>query len=195
MKKNIFFVAVAAFVLCMVSCKKEEIAPINPNINGGEVSTNARVKSTSDLHNTAWTCSMTFNQILFILGVDTTCIPELDSETYDLGLNFDGTLAHFSFPENIEAYGLNADETAMTQIFGLDYQYSYDGTTHTGYFIGTTEDENGNDVPTRLQFVYNDTTDVITFNLELYYVYYACETPDDADTNTITFPLNFFRNE
>jgi hypothetical protein len=192
MKKNIFFVAVAVIALSMVSCKKENIAPINPNTNGGEVNATARVKSTSDLHNTDWTCSMTFNQILFMLGADTTCIPDFGGETYDLGLNFDGTLAHFSFPENIEAYDLNANDTAMTQIFGLAYQYSYDGTTHTGYLLATTEDEDGNDVPAHLQFVYNDTTDVITFNVDLYY---AGETPDDVDTNTITFPLIFVRNE
>ena len=193
MKKNIFFVAIAACVLFLASCQKEEISPVNTNNNSGDVNPTARVKTTSDLHNTDWTCSMTFNQILFMMGIDTTCIPDLGGETYDLGLNFDGTLAHFTFPENIEAYGLNADETGMAQIFGLSYQYSYDGTTHTGYFICTTEDENGNEIPAQLLFTYDDITDVITFNVELYY---GSEDVNDVDdTNPIIFPLNFTRNE
>lgn len=191
MKKNIFFVAVAAFALCLASCQKEEVTP-NNNANGGEVNTNARVKSTSDLHNTDWTCSMTINQILFLMGADTTCMPNIPGD-YALYLNFDGSLAHFTFSDNIEAYGLNADETAMAQIFGLSYQYSYDGTTHTGYLICTTEDDNGNEVPAQLQFTYDDNTDVITFNLELYY---ASDDPSTVDdTNPIIFPLNFVRNE
>lgn len=192
MKKNIFFVAVAAFALCLASCQKEEINSVTPD-NGGGVNTGVRVKSTSDLHNTDWTCSMTFNQILFLMGADTTCIPSFGDETYDLSLNFDGSLAHFTFSDNIEAYGLNAEETAMAQIFGLSYQYSYDGTTHTGYLICTTEDDNGNEVPAQLQFTYDDNTDVITFNLELYY---ASDDPSTVDdTNPIIFPLNFVRNE
>ena len=182
MKKNIFFVAVAAFALCLASCQKEEITP-NNNVNGGEVNTNARVKSTSDLHNTDWTCSMTFNQILFLMGADTTCIPAFGDETYDLSLNFDGSFAHFTFPDNIEAYGLNADETAMAQIFGLSYQYSYDGTTHTGYLDGVADDEDDN--PGQLQFTYDDATDVITFVLNMFY----------TDDTPVTLTLNFARNE
>ena len=189
MKKNIFFVAFAAFALCLASCQKDEVNPVN----GGQVNTNARVKSTSDLHNTDWTCSMTFNQILSMMGADTTCIPDFGGETYDLGLNFDGSFAHFSFPENIEAYGLNEDQTGMAQIFGVSYEYSYDGATHTGYLVCNTLDENENEVPGQLQFTYDDATDAINFNLELYY---ASEDMDSVDdTNTFTFPLHFVRNE
>lgn len=194
MKKNIFFVAIAAFALCLASCQKEEnIIPTNANNNSGVVNTNARVKTTSDLRNTDWTCSMTFNQFLFLLGADTTCIPAFGDETFELGLNFNDTLANFTFPENIEAYGLGADPSELVPIFGLSYQYSYDGTTHTGYFVCATEDEEGNQIPTQLQFTYDDATDVITFNVELYY---AAEDPDDVDdTNPIIFPLSFNRNE
>ena len=192
MKKNVLFVAIAAFALCMAACQKEEINPVNTGDNTYTES-NARVKSTSDLHNTDWTCSMTFNQILCLMGADTTCIPDFGGETYSLGLNFDGSLAHFTFSDNIEAYGLNADESDMAQIFGLSYQYSYDGTSHTGYLVCTAEDANGNEVPAQLQFTYNDTTDVITFNLELFY---GSENMEDVDdTNTFIFPLNFTRNE
>lgn len=194
MKKNIFFVAIAALALCFASCQKETINPVNtPNDNNGQVNPNARVKTTSDLRNTDWTCSMTLGQILTLVGVDTTCMPAMGDETYDLGLSFNDSIANFSFPENIEAYGLDVDQIGMTQIFGLSYQYSYDGATHTGYFVCNAEDDNGNVVPTQLQFTYDDATDVITFNLNLYF---ATENPDDFDdTNPIVFPLNFNRNE
>ena len=194
MKKNIFFVAIAAMAICFASCQKETINSVNtPGDNEGVVNPNARVKTTSDLRNTDWTCSMTFNQILFLMGADTTCIPAYGDETYDMGLSFNDSVANFTFPENIEAYGLNADQTGMAQIFGLSYQYSYDGGTHTGYFVCTTEDDNGNVIPAQLQFTYDDATDVITFNIELYN---ATENPDDFDdTNPIIFPLNFSRNE
>lgn len=196
MKKNIFFVAIAALALCFASCQKETLNPVNNptnSDNGGVVNPNARVKTTADLNNTDWTCSMTLNQILFFMGVDTTSIPSMGDETYDTGLNFGDSLANFTFPENIEAYGLNADASGMVQIFGLSYQYSYDGTTHTGYLVCNAEDDNGNVVPTQLQFTYDDATDVITFNIELYY---ATEDPDDLDdTNPIIFPLSFARNE
>ena len=81
MKKNIFFVAIAACALFLASCQKEEISPVNTNNNSGDENTTVRVKTTSDLHNTDWTCSMTFNQILFMMGIDTTCIPDLGGET------------------------------------------------------------------------------------------------------------------
>lgn len=193
MKKNIILVAIAAFVLTLASCQKETIAPVNnATPNGGEINPNARVKTTSDLCNTDWTCSMTLNQILYVMGVDTTCIPPME-ETYDLGLNFNDSLANFSFPENIETYAPNADESELVQIFGLSYQYSYDGATHTGYLICNAEDDNGNVVPAQLQFTYDDATDVITFNIDLYF---AGENPEDVDNaNTIVFPLNFSRNE
>lgn len=193
MKKNVILVAIAAFVLTLASCQKETIAPVNnATPNGGEINSNARVKTTSDLRNTDWTCSMTLNQILYVMGADTTCMPPMEG-TYDLGLNFNDSLAHFTFPENIEAYGPSADESELVQVFGLSYQYSYDGATHTGYLVCNAEDGNGNVVPTQLQFTYDDATDVITFNINLYF---ASENPEDVDdTNTIVFPLNFARNE
>ena len=187
MKKNLLFVAIATFALCLASCQKDEINPVNSDVNtnteGG-----ARVKSTSDLQNTDWTCSLTFNQFLFFLGADTTCLSGISGESFEINLNFDDSLAHFTFSDNIEAYGM-LDESEMGQIFGLSYNYSYDGTTHTGYFVCSAEDDNGNETPVQLQFTYDDATDIITFNLELYYE------EDPLSDTPIIFPLNFVRNE
>ena len=77
--------------------------------------------------------------------------------------------------------GLNADNM-MQQITGVDYEYSYNGTTHTGSLNG--EDEDGN--PTSLTFTYNDSTDAITFVLPLYV---------DGDTNAVNIPVVYNRAE
>lgn len=194
MKKNLFLVAIAAFALCLASCQKETINPVNNNtVNDGEINSNARVKTTSDLRNTDWTCSLTLNQLLYVMGADTASMPAMGDASFDMGLNFNESLAHFTFPENIEAFGLDADQIGMTQIFGLSYQYSYDGSSHTGYLVCNAEDATGNIAPAQLQFTYDDATDIITFNIE---IHYATDNPDDVEeSNPIVFPLNFVRNE
>ena len=183
MKKSILLIAAALFTLGMTSCTDEPI--VNPNNNVTPEVSNVRVKTTADLNNTSWTYSMTYSQfIAAIAGVDTSCIPNYQDETFDFGLEFDGTYAHFTFPTNIEAWA--GDTTGMQQIYGINYEYSYDGSTHTGYLMGTIEDDNGNDVPSNLQFTYDDATDVITFVLPLIYA---------EDNTPFNYTMNFHRNE
>lgn len=184
MKKNIFAIAVAAFALCMASCQKDEPINIIPTGNGGNTTpteNNARVKSTSDLHNTDWTYTVSYYEFLNdMLGIDTSCMQGLEDEDMAFGLTFDGTYAHFSFPGNIEAY--SADQ----HIYGVSYTYFYDGATHTGYLDGMAEDANGNPVPAQLQFTYDDAADIITFNLDMFF---------SGDESSSTLTLNFARNE
>ena len=158
---------------------------IIPGDNPTDPTTNARVKSTSDLHGTDWTYSVTYSEFLSnMMGFDPSCMEGFEDETMTFGLNFDGTYAHFSFPDNIEAYG--GEEGTLEQIYGVSYTYSYDGSTHTGYLDGVAEDNNGNDVPAKLKFTYNDITDAITFVLPMFY----------ADDNTpVNLTLVFKRNE
>jgi opacity protein-like surface antigen len=183
MKKNILIAAVAALVLSLTACQKDVVNPINEN--GGQVPTQARVKSTSDLHNTNWTYSVTTTELINnLMGTDYPCMDSTAEETYTFGLNFDGQYAHFSFPENVMAFG--GDEGELGQIFGVSYEYSYDGTTHTGYLTVAAEDENGNEVPAQLEFTYDDATDVITFNLDMFYA---------EGGAPLTLTLNFERAE
>lgn len=180
MKKNILIAAVAALTLSLTACQKDDVTPVN---NGGE-NTNALVKSTSDLHNTDWTYSVTTTELVnALMGTNVPCMDSTAEETYTFGLNFDGTYAHFSFPENVMAFG--GDEGELDQISGVSYEYEYDGTTHTGHLTVTAEEMDGDEGIAPLQFTYDDATDVITFNLPLFY----------ADDNTpLTLTLNFHRN-
>ena len=180
MKKNILIAAVAALTLSLTACQKDDVNPIN---NGGE-NTNALVKTTADLHNTNWTYSVTTTELVnALMGTNVPCMDSTAEETYTFGLNFDGQYAHFSFPENVMAFG--GDEGELNQIAGVSYEYEYDGTTHTGYLTVAAEDEDGNDVPAQLEFTYDDATDVITFNLDMFY----------AESGTpLTLTLNFSRN-
>ena len=180
MKKNILIAAVAALTLSLTACQKDDVTPVN---NGGE-NTSARVKSTADLHNTDWTYSVTTTELVnALMGTNVPCMDSTAEETYTFGLNFDGQYAHFSFPENVMAFG--GDEGELNQIAGVSYEYEYDGTTHTGYLTVAAEDEDGNDVPAQLEFTYDDATDVITFNLDMFYA---------EDGTPITLTLNFSRN-
>ena len=182
MKKTIFVAAAAAMLLSFASCQKEDITTIDNN-TPVTPSSNARVKSTSDLHNTNWVYTVTYNEFLGdMLGLDMTCMQDFEDDTLTFGLNFDGTYAHFSFPDNIEAYG--GDEGMLQQISGVSYSYSYNGTTHTGYLDGVSEDNDT--VPAQLQFTYNDTDDDITFVLPMFYA-------DDSTAVNIT--LVFQRDE
>lgn len=179
MKKNIFAIATAAILaIGMTACEPETIVP---GENNAPQTSNARVKSTADLHNTDWTCTVTYFEFLSNLGIDTTCISGMDDETMVFGLNFDGTYAHFSFPDNIMAF---AGEGEMQQISGVSYEYTYNGATHTGYLDGVADDENDN--PGQLEFTYDDATDVITFVLNMFYA---------EDETPVTLTLNFARNE
>lgn len=180
MKKNILIAAVAALTLSLTACQKDDVTPVN---NGG-VNTNTRVKSTSDLHNTDWTYSVTTTELVnALMGTNIPCMDSTAEETYTFGLNFDGQYAHFSFPENVMAFG--GDEGELNQITGVSYEYEYDGTTHTGHLTVAAEDMDGDETIAPLQFTYDDATDVITFNLPLFY----------ADDNTpLTLTLNFHRN-
>ena len=179
MKKNIFAIAAATILaIGMTACEPETIVP---GENNAPQTSNARVKSTADLHNTDWTCTVTYFEFLSNLGIDTTCISGMDDETMVFGLNFDGTYAHFSFPDNIMAF---AGEGEMQQISGVSYEYTYNGATHTGYLDGVADDENDN--PGQLEFTYDDATDVITFVLNMFYA---------EDETPVTLTLNFARNE
>ncbi len=182
MKKNIFIVAIATLALAMTACQKEDIVTPGNNVTPGtETPTTPMVKTTADLHNTNWTYSVTYFEFLNNLGIDTTCMSGIEDETMDFDLNFDGTYAHFTFPTNIMAFG--GDEGMLEQIYGVNYEYSYDGATHTGYLDGVADDENDN--PGQLQFTYDDATDVITFVLNMFYA---------EDETPVTITLNFARN-
>ena len=180
MKKNILIAAVAVLTLSFTACQKDDVNPVD---NGG-VNNNALVKSTSDLHNTDWTYTVTSTELLNnLLGTNMPCMDSSAEETYTFGLNFDGTYAHFSFPENVMAFG--GDEGELNQITGVSYEYEYEGATHTGHLTVAAEDMDGDETIAPLQFTYDDATDVITFNLPLFY----------ADDNTpLTLTLNFHRN-
>ena len=183
MKKSIIIAAAAILALGMTACQKEDIITPGNNVTPGtETPTTPMVNTTADLHNTDWTYSVTYFEFLNNLGIDTTCMQGMDDETMTFGLNFDGTYAHFSFPDNVMAFG--GDEGLLEQIYGVSYEYSYDGATHTGYLDGVADDENDN--PGQLQFTYNDATDIITFNLAMFY-------PEDSTAVSLT--LNFARNE
>lgn len=181
MKKTLFIAALAALTLSFTACQKDDVT------NGGNtdpVNNGARVKSTSDLHNTNWTYTVTTSELLSnLLGTDIPCMDSTAEETYVFGLNFDGQYAHFSFPENVMAFG--GGEGELNQITGVSYEYTYDGATHTGYLTVAAEDMDGDETIAPLQFTYDDATDVITFNLNMFY----------ADDNTpLTLTLNFHRN-
>ena len=113
--------------------------------------------------------------------IDTACLSGMENDTMSCALNFDGTFAHFTFPTNIMAFG--GEEGVLEQITGVSYEYSYDGTTHTGLLDGVADDENDN--PGQLPFTYDDATDVITFVLNLFYA---------EDETPVTLTLNFARN-
>lgn len=177
MKKNILIAAVAALTLSLTACQKEDINPID---NGGEINTGARVKTTSDLIGTNWTYTM--DEVVFTdeMG-DTLTIPSIGDLFY---LNFDADYAHFTFSDMVEAWGMSADGMSMEQISGVDYEYSYDGATHTGNLIGTYEEEDGTETTTHLVFTYNDATDEITFILPMAY---------EGDTTVVDVPVVFHR--
>lgn len=181
MKKNIYAIAAAAIMAFgMAACEPETIVPDNGN---NPTTDSPRVKTTSDLHNTDWTYTVTYAEFLSdMLGIDLSCMEGFEDDTMTFGLNFDGTYAHFSFPDNVMAFG--GDEGELAQIYGVSYEYSYDGTTHTGYLDGVADDEN--DDPGHLQFTYDDATDVITFVLNMFYA---------EDETPVTLTLNFARNE
>jgi len=177
MKKNIFALAAAVLMLGMTACQKDEVITDN-----GETVSTARVKTTSDLIGTDWTYTMEDIVVMDDNGDTAITIPSLGDLYY---LNFDANFAHFTFGDMVEAWGLSTDGTAMEQITGVDYEYSYDGTTHTGNLIGTVEDENGNEVTSQLEFTYNDNTDEITFVLPMAF---------EGDTNVVNVPMVFHRN-
>ena len=187
MNKSIIIAAIAALTLSFTACQKEDLivsednnssipsVPVNPT----------RVKTTADLRNTDWTFTMTFSEFLSnMLGLDSSCLQGIQDDTLTFGLTFDSAYAHFTFPDNIEAYG--GDEGTLEQIYGVSYTYSYDGSTHTGYLDGVADDNIGNDEPAKLKFTYNDNTDAITFVLPMYYAY---------DNKPVNLTLVFKRNE
>ena len=176
MKKNILIAALAALTISFTACQKDDVNPVN----GGDVNPNARVKTTSDLIGTNWTYTM--DDIVFTdeMG-DTLTIPSIGDLFY---LNFDADYAHFTFSDMVEAWGMSADGMSMEQISGVDYEYSYDGATHTGNLIGTYEEEDGTETTSHLVFTYNDATDEITFVLPMAY---------EGDTTVVDVPVVFHR--
>ena len=117
-------------------------------------------------------------------GADTCYLGGMGDENYVFGLTFDGQYAHFSFPENVVALG--GEEGMMEQITAVSYEYEYDGASHTGHLTVAAEDMDGEETIAPLEFTYDDATDVITFNLPMFY-------PEDGTPVTLT--LNFARNE
>lgn len=188
MKKNIFLAAATALIFTFTACQKDDAATtgVNTTTNGTDIPVStARVKSTSDLHNTNWNYTTSYSEMVAALtGVDLSCMQGFEEETYTFGLSFDGTYAHFTFPENVVAVA--GEEGVLDRISAIDYTYFYDGATHTGYFEGVVEDTVGNEVPAQLQFTYDDATDVITFNLPMAYA---------DDMTPITITLTFQRDE
>ncbi len=182
MKKTLFIAALAALTISFTACQKDDVTNGG---NGGNVNPNARVKTTADLHNTDWTYTVTSSELLSnLLGTDIPCMDSTAEETYVFGLNFDGQYAHFSFPENVMAFG--GGEGELEQITGVSYEYTYAGATHTGYLTVAAEDMDGEETIAPLEFTYDDSTDIITFNLNMFY----------AENGTpLTLTLNFARNE
>ena len=181
MKKNIFIVAIATVALAFTACQKEEIATLGNNVTPGTETNTVLVKTTSDLHNTDWTAAISLADILgSATGYDMGCIDSIDDAAFESYLNFDGTYAHFTFSSNVEIWGLDANDM-MQQITGVDYEYAYNGATHTGSLNGV--DYEGN--PTSLIFTYDDATDAITFVMPLYV---------DGDTNALNFPMVYTRS-
>ena len=179
MKKSILMIAAAAmFAFGMTSCTDEPVI-INGEGTGTEGIT-PRVKTTADLIGTNWTYTMDSLVAVDAFG-DTISIPSLGDLFY---LNFDANYAHFSFSDMVEAWGMSADGMTMEQISGVDYEYSYDGATHTGNLIGTYEEEDGTETTTHLVFTYNDATDEITFILPMAY---------EGDTTVVDVPVVFHR--
>ena len=173
MKKSILLIAAALFTLGMTSCTDEPI--VNPNNNVTPEVSNPRVKTTADLIGTNWTYTMDSQVAVDPYG-DTITIPSLGDLFY---LNFDSLYAHFTFSDMVEAWGLDANDM-MQQITGIDFEYSYDGTTHTGTLNG--EDEEGN--PAYLTFTYSDANDEITFIIPMAF---------DGDTTSMDVPVVFHR--
>ena len=161
MKKSILMIAAAAmFAFGMTSCTDE---PIIINSEDTEITNGPLVKTTSDLNNTHWTCSVSLADLLVgLTGFDMGCMDSIDATAFESYLKFDGTYAHFTFSDNVEMWGMGADDM-MQQITGMDFAYIYDGATHTGMLNG--EDEEGND--TGLTFTYDDATDDITFMIPM----------------------------
>ena len=174
MKKSILMIAAAAmFAFGMTSCTDEPVI-INGEGTGTEGIT-PRVKTTADLIGTNWTYTMDSQVAVDAFG-DTITIPSLGDLFY---LNFDSLYAHFTFSDMVEAWGLDANDM-MQQITGIDFEYSYDGTTHTGTLNG--EDEEGN--PANLTFTYSDANDEITFIIPMAF---------DGDTTSMDVPVVFHR--
>ena len=180
MKKSILMIAAAAmFAFGMTSCTDEPII-IDGEGTGTEITNGPRVKTTADLIGTNWTYTMDSLVAVDAFG-DTITIPSLGDLFY---LNFDADYAHFSFSDMVEAWGMSADGMTMEQISGVDYEYSYDGATHTGSLNGTIEDENGTEVATSLTFTYSDANDEITFIIPMAF---------EGDTTEIDVPMVFHR--
>lgn len=174
MKKSILMIAAAAmFAFGMTSCTDEPVI-INGEGTGTEGIT-PRVKTTADLIGTNWTYTMDSMVTVDPYG-DTITIPSLGDLFY---LNFDSLYAHFTFSDMVEAWGLDANDM-MQQITGIDFEYSYDGTTHTGTLNG--EDEEGN--PANLTFTYSDANDEITFIIPMAF---------EGDTTSMDVPVVFHR--
>lgn len=175
MKKNIIIVAIATLAIAMTACQKEENI-----VTPGNETTNPRVKTTSDLHNTDWNSSVSLADFLTMTGFNVGCVDSIDDAIIESYLNFDGTYAHFTFSQNVEIWGMD-NNNQMQQMQGINYDYSYDGTTHTGYLVG--QDDDGN--PANLTFTYDDNTDAITFVIPLYLA--------EDTANVINFPLIYNR--
>ncbi|MBR1834246.1 MAG: hypothetical protein IJ785_01875 [Bacteroidales bacterium] len=197
MKKQILLIA-AALLLGVTACQKEDIAPMN-----NHQSDNIMVKSTADLIGTEWTLTMNlFDSVEFIGGgcgffgggcgfpeddFNWDSIMGLDMQL-QLGLSFDSTYAHISFPDDVTVltFAEVDGEYTLEEIESMNFAYSYDPTTLTGSLTANTIDENGNPDTYQIPFTYDTTTDAIIINMEFAYGF--------SEDDTMTYQLVFHRN-
>lgn len=179
MKKSILIAALAALTFSFASCDKEE-DPIINNGNNGEINTELRVKSASDLIGTEWTYTLSLTD--FLDSTLANCIENADLNIV-FGLNFDSAYAHLTFPA--EVIGLNVVEdngvVSINEISQMDYTYTYDPATLSGELSGGNLDD------IELPFTYDATNDIITISLLL--------ANEDDEDNPIPFSLILERVE
>lgn len=192
MKKSILVIAVAAFVLCLSSCKKENVIPEGNNDSTGNTTT--RVLTTADLTGTNWSATLSLGDLIYAMtGMtlsDYGCqFPEGFDSTMVYHINFDPQYAHITFSDNITI--VNVAEAAigeytMEEIQQMDFAYAYDHATHTGTLTAEGTDENGNPINYQIPFTYDDNADTITITLQF--------ANAENENVTINFPMVFHRD-
>lgn len=183
MKKQILLIA-AALLLGMTACQKENINVIDNN-----QAESTMVKSTADLIGTEWTFTMNLlDSVEFDFGgCGLDSIPGLNLEI-QLGLNFDSTYAHITFPEDaiVLSLGQIDGEYTMEEIESMNFAYVYDPTTLTGSLTANTFNDNGDPATYQIPFTYDPATDAIIIEMNIEYYF----DEDDVTTIQIVFHRN-----